>query len=315
MNSTSATSVDGVGSGGTKSDALEQPILEAVGLRKAFGGTVAVDGTDLKVYAGEIYGFLGTNGAGKTTTIRLLMGILKADAGSLRLFGEQTQRTSLEQKQRIGYVSQEPAFYPWMTCRYLGRFVSGLYPSWDDTEFERLLNLFELPRDRRAEQLSGGMKAKLALALALAPRPDLLILDEPTAGLDPLARREFMDTIVTEARTQRRTTFFSSHLIDEVERCADRIGIIQAGRMRWEGPLDVLRREVRRIAMEAGSTADLPPAFAVWKEESAEGRRVLMVRASLTDWDSLPDGWSLHPTQPNLEDIFIACVAGRRGSA
>ncbi|MBL9167801.1 MAG: ABC transporter ATP-binding protein [Verrucomicrobiales bacterium] len=315
MKSTSASQVDTVGRDSTESDVSAQPILEAVGLRKAFGGTMAVDGTNLTVYPGEIYGFLGTNGAGKTTTIRLLMGILKLDAGSLRLFGEATQRTSLEQKQRIGYVSQEPAFYPWMTCRYLGRFVGGLYPSWDSTEFERLLDLFELPRDRRAEQLSGGMKAKLALALALAPRPDLLVLDEPTAGLDPLARREFMDTIVTEARTHRRTTFFSSHLIDEVERCADRIGIIQAGRMRWEGPLGVLRREVRRIAVKVGSSAELPPTFAVWKEESVEGQRVLMVRALLTDWDSLPDGCSLHPTQPSLEDIFIACVSGRRGAA
>lgn len=315
MKNTSASQVDTVGSDRTEGNDLEQPVLEAVGLRKSFGGTVAVDGADLRVYPGEIYGFLGTNGAGKTTTIRLLMGILKPDAGSLRLFGRETQRTSLEQKQRIGYVSQEPAFYPWMTCRYLGRFVGGLYPSWDKSEFERLLDLFELPRERRAEQLSGGMRAKLALALALAPRPDLLILDEPTAGLDPLARREFMDTIVTEARTHQRTTFFSSHLIDEVERCADRIGIIQSGRMRWEGPLGVLRREVRRIALEPGASADLPPAFAVWKEENVEGHRVLTVRALLEDWDRLPDGCSLYPTQPSLEDIFIACVSGRRGGA
>src|SRR5258705_11984621 len=213
--------------GGHKSGSGETPaVLSARGLKRAFGKVRAVDGLDLTVHAGEIYGFLGVNGAGKTTAIRLIMGIIKPDAGTLELLGEKTRRTTIRQKQSIGYVSQEQTFYPWMTCRALGRFVGGLYPTWDSREFERLLRVLDLPPDRKASQLSGGMRVKLALALALAPRPALLILDEPTSGLDPLARREFLEIIQRQSRDHRRTTFFSSHLIDEVERVADRVGSI-----------------------------------------------------------------------------------------
>lgn len=108
-----------------------------------------------------------------------------------------------------------------MSCERLGSFVGSFYPTWDRSEFFRLLEIFEIPRSRKVSQLSGGMKAKLALALAITPKPKLLILDEPTAGLDPVARRDFLDIIASQARTYQRTTFFSSHLIDEVERCAD----------------------------------------------------------------------------------------------
>ena len=114
-------------------------VLRTTGLTRSFGAVRAVEGLDLSVRAGEIYGFLGVNGAGKTTTIRMLMGIVKPDAGSIELLGQRTRRTTIRQKQSIGYVSQEQTFYPWMTCRALGRFVGGLYPTWDAAEFERLL--------------------------------------------------------------------------------------------------------------------------------------------------------------------------------
>jgi ABC-2 type transport system ATP-binding protein len=242
-------------------DPAPQPVvLRALGLRRNFGKVTAVDGLDLTVRAGEIYGFLGVNGAGKTTAIRLFMGILKADGGTLELLGEATRRTSIRQKQSIGYVSQEQTFYPWMTCRMLGRFVGGLYPSWDAAEFERLLGVLDLPPDRKASQLSGGMRVKLALALALAPRPPLLILDEPTSGLDPLARREFLDIIQRETREHGRTTFFSSHIIGEIERVADRVGIVHRGRMRFEGSLAELKASVRLAQIGASpAPADAAP--------------------------------------------------------
>src|SRR6266404_1527141 len=228
-----------------------QVVLSARGLKRAFGKVRAVDGLDLTVHAGEIYGFLGVNGAGKTTAIRLLMGIIKPDEGSLELLGGKTRRTTIRQKQSIGYVSQEQTFYPWMTCRALGRFVGGFYPSWDGSEFERLVHVLDLPPDRKVSQLSGGMRVKLALALALAPRPALLILDEPTSGLDPLARREFLAIIQQEAREHRRTTFFSSHIIGEIERVADRVGIIHRGRMYYEGSLEELRASIRLVQWPA----------------------------------------------------------------
>lgn len=132
-------------------------LLEARGLKRHYGNVPAVDGVDLNVRSGEIYGFLGINGAGKTTTIRMLMGIIAAEAGAIQLFGETTRRTTIKQKQQIGYVSQEQNFYPWMTCRGLGRFVGSFYPTWVRLEFRRLLALFEIPETRRVSQLSGGI--------------------------------------------------------------------------------------------------------------------------------------------------------------
>ncbi len=281
-------------------------------MKRHFGKVPAADGVDLNVHEGEIYGFLGINGAGKTTTIRLLMGIIAADAGTISILGETTRRTSVAQKRRIGYVSQEQNFYPWMTCRALGRFVGSFYPTWDKAEYARLLEVFEIPPDRRTTELSGGMRAKVALALALAPRPALLVLDEPTAGLDPVARREFMEIIVAQSRQHGRTTLFSSHLIDEVERCADRVGIIHQGRMRFEGRLDDLRECVRRVRLPAGTEFSANGAFETWRDDEYDGVRTLTFKGEPAAWDGLvlPEGAEV--TRLRLEDIFIACVGSRK---
>ncbi len=279
------------------------PLLRVAGLQRVYGAFAAVDGLEMQVREGEIYGFLGVNGAGKTTTIRMLMGIIAPDAGTIELLGETSRRTTLRQKRRIGYVSQEQTFYPWMTCRGLGRFVGGFYPTWDAQEFDRLLRTLELPPDRKAAQLSGGMRAKLALALALASRPALLILDEPTAGLDPVARREFLDLITAQARNHGRTTLFSSHLIDEVERAASHVGIIHAGRMRYEGPLTDLRDEVRRLRLDASAAWSPPPGAEIWRDETLDTTRTVTLRAPAAHWLDSPTAERL-----SLEDIFIACV-------
>ena len=307
----------GTGSAGPETHAPgEMPVvLRGCGLRRTFGKVCALDGLDLTVNAGEIYGFLGVNGAGKTTAIRLVMGIIKADAGALEIMGKPTRRTSIRQKQSIGYVSQEQTFYPWMTCRALGAFVGGLYPSWDAPEFERLLGVLDLPPDRKVSQLSGGMRVKLALALALAPRPALLVLDEPTSGLDPLARREFLDIIKREAREHGRTTFFSSHVIGEIERVADRVGIIHRGRMLFEGGLEELRASVRLAQVRspaAEGTAATGPDFAavglaVLREEVHEGFRSLVLRGTPAAWQAF-DGHDVEISALSVEDIFVALV-------
>ncbi len=245
--------------------------LRAIGLVKHYGRVKVVNGLDLEVPRGKIYGFLGRNGAGKTTTIRMLMGILTPARGEIEFFGQRTKRTTIALKRRIGYVSQSQHFYPWMSARQLGRFVSGFYPNWDHAEYDRLLGLLEIPPDRRSSQLSGGMRMKLALALALAHHPDLLILDEPTAGLDPVAQREFLEIVRNQSRNHGRTTLFSSHRIDEVERTADKVGIIDGGVMRYEGALDTLRAEVRRVVeiLPAGEPPGAPGEETASLEESA----------------------------------------------
>ena len=294
-------------------------VLRACGLRRRFGKFFAVDGLDLNVRQGEVYGLLGVNGAGKTTAIRLLMGIIKADEGTLELMGERIQRIQVQQKQGIGYVSQEQAYYPWMTAARLGRFVSGFYPSWDAQEYDRLLQVLDVPPARKASQLSGGMRVKLALALALAPRPPLLILDEPTSGLDPLARREFLDIISRQARDHQRTTFFSSHIISEVERVADRIGIIHHGRMLYEGNQSDLRASVRQVLMPP---QPLPAEFTVLNEALPRPRgnevpeaelKTMILRASPAAWQEfyIPGA---EISQLSLEDIFVALVGTAVGA-
>lgn len=296
------------------SDAAES-LLEVRGLRRRFGNLAAVDGVDLTVRRGEVYGFLGVNGAGKTTTIRLLMGILSADAGAFKLLGKPIRRVSIQEKRRIGYVSQEQHFYPWMTCADLGRFVGACYPTWDRAEFSRLLGLFEIPERRRCSELTGGMTAKLALALAVAPHPDLLVLDEPTAGLDPLARREFMELVTQQARQRGCTTLFSSHLIDEVERCADRVGIIHQGRIRFEGAIAELRDRVRQYDLP--EAVDLPPNadLGIWNDATIDGMRRITLHAHSGAWPegAMPPDATRVPL--SLEDIFVAFVRAPAASS
>jgi len=286
------------------SDAATGIVLKARNLKKRFRDFRAVDGLNLTVPEGKIYGFLGRNGAGKTTTIRMLMGIIESDGGEIEMLGKPTHRLTLQQKQSIGYLSQGQFFYPWMTCREIGNFVAGFYPAWDEAEFKRLLQALDLPPKRKISALSHGMKVKLALALALAHRPTLLILDEPTAGLDPVARREFLEIVQQQSRTHHRTTFFSSHLIDEVERIADVVGIIDRGQLRYEGDIASLQESVRRIPSSAkNGKTPLGDGFYVLKEEFQNGPSCI-VCASAEDWSKLPADCVSQPL--SLEDIFIA---------
>ncbi|MBM4777927.1 MAG: ABC transporter ATP-binding protein [Archangiaceae bacterium] len=266
-------------------------------MRRRFGRAIALDGLSLAVQRGEIYGFLGRNGAGKTTTLRVLTGVLRADAGIVEVLGQQVTKVPVELKRRIGSVSQEQHFYPWMSGRELGRFVSGFYPTWDGPEFERLTKLLDVPLDKRAMELSGGTRTKLGLALALAPRPDLLLLDEPTTGLDPVARREFNDLVSTIVKERGCTAFLSSHLVDEVQQVAHRVGIIQAGMMRIEGAVPWLLESVKRVKLLA-PLPSLPPGFEVVRGD--------VLRATPETWSATPwpEGTLVEPL--TLEDIFLA---------
>jgi ABC-2 type transport system ATP-binding protein len=211
------------------------PVLKLTGVHKSFGSLKVLDGLNIAVYPGEVFGFLGRNGAGKSTAIRLLMGITQCDAGDIDVFGQPLKDDLIGIRQKIGYVAQDQNMYPWMTPRVLSKFVKNFYPAWDEKRYQQLINDFELPAKRRIGTFSGGMKAKLALTLALATRPQLLILDEPTAGMDPVARREFLDLVREQTVNDGATTFFSTHLIDEIEAIADRIGIVESGRAIYDG--------------------------------------------------------------------------------
>ncbi len=310
--------------------ASDEPILETVELTKRYGRVQALAGLTLRVNRGDIYGFLGRNGAGKTTTIRVVMGITKPNGGQIRLFGEPLKPSSVRLRQRIGYVAQEQNFYGWMPPTALGRFLRGFYPTWNDAEYARHLRVMELPPHRRIRTFSGGMKAKLALAAAMAHEPGFLVLDEPTAGLDAVARREFVDVVQALGTQHDRTIFFSSHLIDEVESAAGRIGIVDQGRVLYEGPLAELSDTVRllRVVADAGALTgglrlDAPPSgvmppmlldpvagFRILQDRVRGGERVLVVQAARPDLfgtvlTGFP-GWRME--RMSLEDIFIEMV-------
>jgi ABC-2 type transport system ATP-binding protein len=256
-------------------------VLEIRDLKKTYGGgVVALSGLDLTVHEGEVYGFLGRNGAGKSTTIRIVMGITDATSGTVTLFGEKLGGDLVRARRRIGYVAQEQSFYAWMTPRDLARFVRSFFPSWDEGEFARLTKLLELPSDRKIGTFSGGMRVKTALSIALAHRPPLLLLDEPTAGLDPVARREFLELVRAEARAGGHTTFFSSHLVDEVELVAHRVGIVDDGRMRFEGSVPALAARVRLLTRSLGE-GDSVDASRAWLVD--HGFAVLRVEESDRD--------------------------------
>lgn len=293
----------------TAEQATPTAILRTHDLTIRYGANLAVDRLVLNVHRGEIYGFLGRNGAGKTSTIRAIMGILKADSGAIEFGGQRTRRIGNRQKRLIGYVSQEQFFYPWMTCQRIGKFVGGLFPTWDAGEYARLLAVLDLPASRKISHLSGGMKVKLALALALAHRPEILILDEPTAGLDPVARREFLDIIRKQAREHGRTTFFSSHLIDEVERVADRVGIIHRGRLQFEGPLPLLQKQVREIP--EGSLPEPAVAAAMglrFLRHGYDESGSLLFQGDAEAWDRATQTGVLTRSL-TLEDAFIALAS------
>jgi ABC-2 type transport system ATP-binding protein len=290
-------------------------VVEFDNLSKQYGKVQVLRGLSLRVQAGEVYAFLGRNGAGKSTAIRVAMGITYPSAGEVRLFGEpMNARNQVRLRQRVGYVSQEQNFYPWMTARTVGDFVSGFYPGWDGAIYESLLRRLDLPAERKLSQLSGGTRVKVALALSLAHRPQLLILDEPTAGLDPVARREFLEIVRDQATKHEMTTFFSTHLIDEVELAAHRLAIVEAGTTRFEGTVDALLEPFVTLVEAPGARGvPLPQAlqneaFSVLQERVQRGQRQLMVRVP-SQRDALlliDDHWVLD--KPSLEDIFVQLV-------
>ncbi|GAA4545038.1 ABC transporter ATP-binding protein [Amycolatopsis samaneae] len=236
--------------------------IEIEGLRKSFGHTVALDGLDLSVRAGEVHGFLGPNGAGKTTTIRLLLGLLRADGGRMRLLGRDPWRDVVSLHRRLAYVPGEVSLWPALTggevIDLLGRLRGGL----DPRRRERYLHRFELDPTVRGRAYSKGNRQKVALVAALASDVDILLLDEPTAGLDPLMEEVFREC-VREERARGRTVLLSSHILAEAEALCDRVSIIRAGRTVDTGSLDELRHLARtsivvRMAGPPDGLAALP---------------------------------------------------------
>jgi ABC-2 type transport system ATP-binding protein len=230
---------------------MSEAVIEIEGLRKCFGPHAALDGLDLRVPAGSVFGFLGRNGAGKTTTIKHLLGLIKADRGAARVFGQTVAdpRTGVAIRQRIGFVTENKELYPYMTVDSIIRFTRPFFPGWQCDLEQRYLDLFELPRGKRISQLSKGMRSKLMLLLAISHRAELLVLDEPMDGLDPPAVEQVLRELVAIAAEHSTTIFFSSHQLSDVEQIADHVAIIDGGRTLVCGELDELKMHYQRLSL------------------------------------------------------------------
>ena len=293
--------------------------IETVGLTRHFGRRAAVDNLTLRIPEGVTFGFIGPNGAGKTTTIKMLLGTLRATAGRANVLGVDVARHPERMKQRVGYVPELHFIYRWMRVSEVIGFCRTLYATWNDELCDELLELFQLDSRRKVKHLSKGMVVKLALLLALAHEPEVLILDEPTAGLDPLIREEFLDGVLRTVCERQRTVLFSSHTLGDVQRLADRVGIIHEGRLLVECPLEELLIGTKRLraVLHDGAQPGEPPAGTIWQR--VQRREWLLTVRGFTP-ATVEQFRSAHPVDSvevidlGLEDVFKDFIRGRRAS-
>jgi ABC-2 type transport system ATP-binding protein len=293
----------------------EPLVVETVGLRKSYAGVEALAGLDLQVPAGSLFGFLGRNGAGKTTTIKLLLGMARPSAGQARVFSlaADSPTDSIEIRRRTGFVSEDKGLYESMTVDEMIRFTAPFFPRWRADLEQRYRKKFELPAERRVKELSRGLRTRLALLLALCRGAELLILDEPTSGLDPAMAEEVLQALVSHVASEATSVFFSSHQISEVDQIADRVAILERGRVRVSGLLDDLREGFRRIQLvfdgDAPDAAFRSPGVARVRRKG----RVMSVLASSGAEAVAQEARALQPRSLDvvpvtLKEIFLESV-------
>jgi ABC-2 type transport system ATP-binding protein len=285
-------------------------------LTKYYDRRCVVNNLELRVPQGSVYGLLGRNGTGKSTTIKMLLGMVHADYGRAELFGEDSFHLRAETRTRIAYLAEGHPLYRWMTIGQAVRFAQAFYPRWNDALLEQILDHFGLPARARIRRLSGGERAQVSLALAVASDPELLILDDPTLGLDTVVRRDFLESLIQIIQRRGRTILFSSHILGDVERVADRIGILVDGVLRVDCPTEHFKESLRKVVLEFPQA---PPEFPACKglvSNRQVGRKLEVILVGFND-EHRRLAESLHPRsmeviELNLEDAFIEYTRGPR---
>jgi ABC-2 type transport system ATP-binding protein len=283
--------------------------VEASNLSKAFGATQVLREMSFGIAPGDVIGVLGKNGAGKTTLLELMLGFTAPTAGAVRVFGHDSYSLPGEIKARVGFVPQQDELLDQLTVADQLRVIASFYPRWDSALISRLCNEWGVKLDGRIKSMSVGERQKLSILLAFGHQPELLILDEPVASLDPIARRQFLEQLLTISADGQRSIVFSSHIVSDIERLANRIWILKDGRLDWQGDLDSLKESIVRLHIR-GTGAVLPEllipgmlnlqhdgafATAVVRDWSAEAQEALEKGASV----------QVEVEALGLEEIFV----------
>lgn len=291
----------------------QQPVVTVDQLSRRYRRKQALDHISISVPQGVVYGLVGENGAGKTTLVKHILGTLRAQQGSVRVFGLEPSSNPVDILARIGYLSEDRDLPGWMRVGELMTYTQAFYPTWDPVYAEQLRARFNLDPGARIKQLSRGEKAKMGLLTALAYRPPLLLLDEPSSGLDPSARRDIVGAIVRTVASEGRTVIFSSHILEEVERVADIVAMVHGGRCVFEGPLDEIKARHHRMTLRLpAALTQLPELPGVLRAEGS-GREYTVLcdgAADLLRAAAHAQGLEiLEEAHPTLEEIFLARVA------
>jgi ABC-2 type transport system ATP-binding protein len=290
-----------------------EQVLEAKGLTKQAGGKQILKGLDLRMHRGEVVGLLGKNGAGKSTLMDVLLGFALPTHGESRVFGDRSDQMRPATKSRVGFVPQSDELMGPMTGRQHLALTASFYEHWDSNLIQRLATEWQVPLDRRISALSGGERQKVATLMALGHQPELLVMDEPASGLDPVARRQFMRTILDIASDSSRTILYSSHIVADIERTASHIWVMREGEMVWKGELDRLKESIVRIRIR--SDRELDPALKLPGQltMSVSGRNAAAV---VSDWSAERaaeleqlSGAPIETEALGLEEIFLAVHA------
>ena len=290
--------------------------IETHNLTKCYDGRPVVHALNLKVPTGCVYGFLGRNGAGKSTTIRMLAGLTPPDAGVATVFGADARQLPDATRARIAYIAEGHPLYGHMTIAQAERFTRSFYDKWRRDIFQGIIEHFLLKPTQKIRRLSNGQRAQVSLALAVAPDPELLILDDPTLGLDTIVRREFLESLIHIIQRQGRTILFSSHILGDVERVADRIGVMVNGVLRVDCPTDHFKQSLRKVVLEFdGEVKPFPALPGVVSDIAFGHRREVAIVNYGESHQSAAEALtprSLTVETLNLEEAFIAYTRDQR---
>ena len=294
-------------------------VIKTNNLSRYFGEVKAVDGLNLEVPAGSVFGYLGRNASGKTTTIRLLLDLIKPTSGSAMVLGHDPQKEAVAMRQKIGYVAEGQKMYGWMRVRELIKFTGGFYESWEDELADKYRERFELDPNAKVKTLSKGQNARLSLLLALASRPELLILDDPTMGLDPISRQEFLGDIVRAIQEEGRTVFFSTHILQELEQVADWVGILDRGKLMIASPVDELKASVKRYELTLEGPAPTSVEMQGVLRLAASGRDLILTAQGepgviVSHLRQAYNPLSIEAISLSLDEIFAEIVLSREDS-